>query len=166
MDSMTVEVLARALHDWRKTQSLAGCGWAFTSVVDGEVLCPCPADAAAILAAVDDPFASEEWRQMEQTAAGYRRSFLDATEEHVTSDEQLRETLTPGPCPACGRLVGDVTGHVRIAHPEYHEHVAGDKHAHAYNGPHSHGGVSALVSGDSVDEEPSSLSRSRGSRLT
>lgn len=29
--------------------------------------------------------------------------------------------------------------------PEYHEHVAGDKHSHAYNGPHSHGGVEALV---------------------
>lgn len=28
--------------------------------------------------------------------------------------------------------------------PEYHEHVAGDKHSHPYNGPHSHGGVSAL----------------------
>jgi len=31
------------------------------------------------------------------------------------------------------------------ADPEYHEHVAGDKHSHAFNGPHSHGGVSALL---------------------
>ena len=29
--------------------------------------------------------------------------------------------------------------------PEYHEHVAGDKHSHAFTGPHSHGGVSALA---------------------
>lgn len=35
--------------------------------------------------------------------------------------------------------------------PEYHEHVAGDKHAHAYNGPHSHGGVSALTSREPLD---------------
>ena len=28
--------------------------------------------------------------------------------------------------------------------PEYHEHVAGDRHAHPFNGPHSHGGVSSL----------------------
>jgi hypothetical protein len=28
--------------------------------------------------------------------------------------------------------------------PEYHEHVAGDEHAHPFSGPHSHGGVSTL----------------------
>lgn len=42
--------LARKLHAWRKTQTLAGCGWEFGSVVAGEVLCPCRTDAAAILA--------------------------------------------------------------------------------------------------------------------
>jgi hypothetical protein len=43
---VTIEqALAEALHEWRKTQSLAGCGWKFRSDY-----CPCPADAAAILA--------------------------------------------------------------------------------------------------------------------
>jgi hypothetical protein len=37
--------LARALHDQRAARSLAGCGWVFGSSVDGEPLCPCPADA-------------------------------------------------------------------------------------------------------------------------
>lgn len=39
------QALAEALHEWRKTQSLGGCGWKFRSGY-----CPCPADAAAILA--------------------------------------------------------------------------------------------------------------------
>lgn len=43
-------VLAQQLHNWRATQSLAGCGWQFGSEIDGEPLCPCPRDAAAILA--------------------------------------------------------------------------------------------------------------------
>ncbi len=45
----SLDVLARALHDQRQVQSFAGCGWMFGSVVDGEVLCPCPADAADLL---------------------------------------------------------------------------------------------------------------------
>ena len=44
------QALAETLHKWRKTQALAGCGWEFGSIIDGEAYCPCPADAAAILA--------------------------------------------------------------------------------------------------------------------
>jgi hypothetical protein len=65
------DALARALHDWRKTQSLAGCGWRFASVVDGEVLCPCPADAAAILVLL-----GEGDRFAEERAVGYRQALL------------------------------------------------------------------------------------------
>jgi hypothetical protein len=43
------EWLALALHEWKKTRTLAGCGWTFGSVIDGEVLCPCRVDADAIL---------------------------------------------------------------------------------------------------------------------
>lgn len=44
------DLRAAALHGWRKTQSLVGCGWVFASVIDGLAYCPCPADAAAIIA--------------------------------------------------------------------------------------------------------------------
>ena len=50
MPSDIEQALAEALHKWRKTQALAGCGWEFGSIIDGEAYCPCPADAAAILA--------------------------------------------------------------------------------------------------------------------
>ena len=40
--------------------------------------------------------------------------------------------------------VNDLRARLEGADTEYHEHVAGDKHSHAFNGPHSHGGVSAL----------------------
>ena len=46
--SPDVNRLALALHEQRKTGRLTGCGWRFASVVDGEVLCPCPADAYAL----------------------------------------------------------------------------------------------------------------------
>ena len=52
MYEMDVDRLARALHDWKKTQTLAGCGWRFGSVVDGEVLCPCRVHAGEILGRV------------------------------------------------------------------------------------------------------------------
>ena len=55
-DSMlvTLDALALALHEKRKAESFAGCGWRLGSVVDGEALCPCPADAADILSRLED----------------------------------------------------------------------------------------------------------------
>ena len=50
----TVDSLAAALHAWRKTQTLAGCGWKFATVIEGKAYCPCPADAAAILKAAKE----------------------------------------------------------------------------------------------------------------
>ena len=48
-------------------------------------------------------------------------------------------------CRGCGWVMSDKPDpECDLRDPEYHEHVAGDRHAHAYTGPHSHGGVSAL----------------------
>lgn len=40
--------------------------------------------------------------------------------------------------------------------PEFHVHVAGDRHSHGFDGPHSHGGVSALdpLDPEAIDRTP------------
>lgn len=76
------------------------------------------------------------------------------------ANEQLRETLneigglpsfnTPSageciPRNATLRILRDLLTASRTVESNYHEHVAGDRHSHSFNGPHSHGGVSALI---------------------
>ena len=51
-EALSVERVARALHEWRiSSDSVSQCGWLFASSTEATgPLCPCPADAAALVA--------------------------------------------------------------------------------------------------------------------
>jgi hypothetical protein len=100
------------------------------------------------------------WDDPDQEQAPRQRPPAEPHEPQGLDVETLLALLGPSHPHDEGRDCGTCKAYnllIRLrdeATSEYHEHVAGDRHEHPYNGPHSHGGVSALRD-EATSERPS-----------